>query len=43
MADLIEEEEINAQGPARMSAIDDGLTAFHVISPPLCGRDGYVE
>lgn len=38
MADLVEEEEMNAQGPARMSAVDDGLTAFNVISP----RDGYV-
>lgn len=24
----MEEEEINAQGPARMSAVDDGLTTF---------------
>lgn len=28
MAELVEEEEINAQGPARMSAVDDGLTTF---------------
>lgn len=28
MAELAEEEEINAQGPARMSAVDDGLTTF---------------
>lgn len=37
MADFVGEEEMNAQGPARMSAVDDGLTAFNVISPPLCG------
>lgn len=42
VADLVEEEEMNAQGPARMSAVDDGLTAFNVISPPLCGMDMYV-
>lgn len=42
MADLVEEEEMNAQGPARMSAVDDGLTAFNVISPPLCGIDMYM-
>lgn len=39
MADLVEEEEMNAQGPARMSAVDDGLTAFNVMSPPLCDMD----
>lgn len=35
MADLAEEEEMNAQGPARMSA-DDGLTTFR-------NQDGYIE
>lgn len=28
MANLAEEEEMNAHGPARMSAVDDGLTTF---------------
>lgn len=36
MADLAEEEEMNAQGPARMSAVDDGLTTFR-------NQDGYIE